>query len=140
MKLQKLLGIGLILMASLGAAISSAQTTCTGGALPPGTGEDLEVTGTCSVGAGTYQYRNVNIYNGGTLTFTDAKIDFWAQSILIEKSGSLTAGSSSTPIGTNGGLLTIHLYGQDQGTSGTGITCKTDERCGVDADTWTSNG
>ena len=49
--------------------------------LPPGNGEDLEVTGPCTVGAGAYHYGNVNIYNGGSLTFEDALIDFWATSI-----------------------------------------------------------
>ncbi|HEX8896387.1 MAG TPA: G8 domain-containing protein, partial [Terriglobales bacterium] len=111
--------------------------TCTGGPLAPGSGGDLEVTGPCTVGAGTYQYRNVNIYGGGSLIFSDAVIDFWAQSILVENHGSLIAGSGSHPIGAAGGLLTIHLYGNDQGPSGAGIACKTDVRCGVDPSIWT---
>ena len=79
----------------------------------------------------------MNIYGGGSLTFSDAVIDFWAQSILVENNGSLIAGSPAHPIGTAGGLVTIHLYGKDQGTSGAGINCKTDVRCGVDPSIWT---
>jgi hypothetical protein len=71
------------------------------------------------------------------VTFSDAVIDFWAQSILVENNGSLIAGSPAHPIGTAGGLVTIHLYGKDQGASGAGIDCKTDVRCGVDPSIWT---
>jgi len=46
----------------------------------------------------------------GTLLFTDNKIDFWAESILVENTGSLIAGSTTAPIGTADGLVTIHLY------------------------------
>ena len=49
-----------------------------------GNGMDLDVTGMCMVGKGTYHYGYVNIYNGGELIFDDAHIDFWASSILIE--------------------------------------------------------
>ncbi len=119
---------------------SPGATTCSGGALTPGNGEDLEVTGMCTVGVGTYQYHNVNIYGGGTLAFGDAKIDFWAESILVENQSSLIAGSPTRPIGSQGGLLTIHLYGKDQGTNGSGIECKTDVRCGVDPSLWNSSG
>lgn len=119
---------------------SQGPTTCSGGALPPGSGEDLEVTGMCTAGPGTYQYHNVNVYNGGSLVFMDAKIDFWAESILIENQSSLIAGSPTQPIGSQGGLLTIHLYGKDLGTNGSGIECKTDLRCGVDPSIWNSNG
>src|SRR5579875_2853894 len=77
----------------------AAIAACAGGPLGPGTGGDLEVTGPCTVAAGTYQYRNVNIYAGGSLTFSDAVIDFWAQSILVENHGSLVAGSVAHPIG-----------------------------------------
>lgn len=100
----------------------------------------MEVTGPCTVGPGTYQYHNVNIYHGGTLAFSDAKIDFWAESILVENQSSLIAGSPTQPIGSAGGLLTIHLYGMDQGTNGSGIECKTDPRCGIDPAIWSSNG
>ena len=83
------------------------------GNLLPGNGEDLEITTSCMVGAGTYNYGYVNIYNGGELIFDDAVIDFWAESILIEKDSALIAEN----IGVNG-LLTIHLYGSDEGESG----------------------
>ena len=48
-----------------------------------------------------------------------------------------------------GGMITFHLYGEDQGaypfgtnkgTGGKGIACKTDARCGVPGEIWTSNG
>ena len=86
--------------------------TCTMGAIAAGSGEDLEVTGPCTVGVGIYQYRNVNIYSGGSLTFDDAVIDFWAYGIIVENSGSLIAGTEADPIGKLGGKLTIHLYGR----------------------------
>lgn len=124
----------------LAAAPAFGQSACTGGAVPSGSGEDLEVTGSCTVGAGTYRFANVNIHSGGTLTFADAAIDFWASSILVENGSSLVAGSSGHPIGQQGGRLTIHLYGSDQGTSGAGIRCKTDAHCGVDDDVWNSAG
>lgn len=157
--LQRRNWVDLLLLAIAAASLANAQVTtdelpekeipitadddtirCTGGPLPRGNGHDLEVTGACTADAGIYQFGNVNIYGGGSLTFSDAKIDFWAQSILVEKSGQLIAGSPSSPIGANGGLLTFHLYGKDQGTTGSGVTCKTDEHCGVDLDTWESNG
>jgi hypothetical protein len=116
-----------------------ATLPCTTGAIAPGTGEDLEVTGACTVGAGTYHYRNVNIYNGGSLTFDDAVIHFWAYNILVENNGSLIAGSETTPIGTAGGKLTIHLYGEDQGNGGKGVLCKTGDMCGVDAGIWNND-
>ena len=112
----------------------------TAGAIAPGNGEDLEVTAACTVPAGTYHYRNVHIYNGGSLTFEDAVINFWAYNILIENNSSLIAGTPTTPIGAAGGKLTIHLYGDDQGNGGSGVACKTDVRCGVPEGIWTSAG
>jgi hypothetical protein len=65
---------------------ASALTTCTSGPVAsPGAGDDLLVTGSCTVGAGTYHYGNVNIIGGGTLEFKEsinAETDFWAKSIL----------------------------------------------------------
>ncbi|MGI9534672.1 MAG: hypothetical protein ACR2NW_06960, partial [Thermodesulfobacteriota bacterium] len=117
-------------------AIGQSVVTCQDAELQSGNGEDLEVTGTCMVGAGTYNYRYVNIYNGGELIFDDAVIDFWTSSILIENNSALIADS----IGNNG-LLTIHLYGADDSTSGgVPISCKTDSMCGVPANIWNSNG
>jgi len=97
-------------------------------------------------------YRNVNIYTKhgsnivGKLSFDDAVINFHAKSILVENDGSLIAGSEKMPIGTEGGKLTIYLYGEDQGvtkegTGGRGILCKSDPKtCGVPDDIWNSNG
>src|SRR5215469_1144417 len=85
---------------------------------PGSTTSDLLVTGPCKVPVGTYVYQNVNIYtapnamSGGILTFDDAKIDFYAENIIVEAGGALIAGSQQTPIGTaTGGQLTIHLWG-----------------------------
>ena len=133
----------------------AAGDPCPNGFLPPGTGGDLEITAkACSVHAGTYKYRNVNIWGGGTLTFLDEEgsdkknpgIHFWATSILVEDGGSLIAGKVKEPIGWKKGKLTIHLYGKDQGPGkdgppgpGKGITCKTGHTCGVPEDIWNSN-
>ncbi len=135
------------------ARASSAAAQCPppgGTALPPGAGEDLEVTSPYTVCAGTYHYGNVNVYGGGSLTFDDAAIDFWAASILIENQGSIIAGSPDAPIGTNGGTVTFHLYGKDQGAApfgtapgqgGQGITCKSPGGlCGVPPSIWNSTG
>src|SRR5262245_42884625 len=137
----------LILVVLARASGAAAQCPPPGGtALPPGTGEDLEVTSPYTVCAGTYHYGNVNVYGGGSLTFDDAAIDFWATSILIENQGSIIAGSPQQPIGTNGGIVTFHLYGKDQGAApfgtapgqgGQGITCKSPGgTCGVPPSIW----
>src|SRR5262249_61540642 len=137
----------LILVALARASAALAQCPPAGGtALPPGTGEDLEVTTPYTVCAGAYHYDNVNVYGGGSLTFDDAAIDFWASSILIENQGSIIAGSPQQPIGTNGGIVTFHLYGKDQGAApfgtapgqgGQGITCKSPGGfCGVPPALW----
>ena len=115
---------------------------------------ELEIyTGTCTAHAGVggataiYKFHNVNIYGGGQLVFADeGNIDFWAESILIENNGSLTAGNADEPYGAKG-TLTIHLYGKDLGTGtgkgdgGAGITCRSDSKnqCGVPDKLWTSN-
>jgi hypothetical protein len=131
-------------------ATANAQATaCPNGVLPPGSGGNLVIAGvTCQVNAGTYLYTNVNIILGGKLVFADADIDFWAESILVENTGSLIAGTASAPIGTSGGEVTIHLWGADQGTSGNGgqgIPCMTPTvpnktgPCGIPLGIWTSN-
>jgi G8 domain len=119
--------------------------SCTTGALPNGNGQDLEIyTGTCVAHAGLYRFHNVNIYGGGQLMFMDdGDTDFWAESILIENKGSLTAGKAGESYGTKG-TLTIHLYGKAQGTTGAGgrgIPCLSDKKnqCGVPDKLWTSN-
>ena len=107
-------------------------------------GKDLRVTGNCVVGGGagalgTYKYGDINIYDGGTLTFKDEIVDFWAKNIVVENNGSLLAGVAA-PIGTAGGKLTIHLYGVDQWpAAGVGVDC-IQKFCGIPDDTWVSNG
>ena len=111
---------------------------CTGAALDPGDGtKDLEITKAYCVEGGTYKYKNVNIHSNGVLHFKDGKTDFWANSILVENEGSLTAGSPDNPIGTGdpANVLTFHLYGD---TTDTGITCKTGN-CGVSQTDWASH-
>jgi G8 domain len=148
----------LLVVAVVGSMLAQAATvtcppagTMTATSLPPGDGEDLEVTGPCTVGVGTYRYGNVNIYGGGSLAFEDAGIDFWVMSILVENDGSLIAGTPEAPIGTSGGVVTIHLYGPDQGPGtgkgdgGQGILCKSPEDastgpCGIPLQIWNSNG
>ena len=111
------------------------------------TGGDIVLDHPCNVPTGTYQYGNINIINGGSLNFKDEKIDFWAKSILVENGGSLIAGTLQSPIGTSGGQITLHLYGED---TGKGIECKsppgdkcdpTDEAipCGIPKEVWCSN-
>src|SRR5260370_22574379 len=131
---------------------SCAGGTLTPMAMPPiGAVNDLEITGDCTVPAGSYYYGKVNIYQkpdtqtGGNLTFNDATINFWANSILVEKGGTLRAGITKTgvfqPIGTNGGTLTIYLWGAEakNPSSGAGIECKLGPMCGVDKTVWDSN-
>jgi Pentapeptide repeats (8 copies)/RTX calcium-binding nonapeptide repeat (4 copies)/G8 domain len=120
---------------------------CAGGTLAPGDGTtNLLIASLCNVGAGLYQYRDVNIINDGTLTFLDegAETNFWAKSILVENGGSLIAGTNTQAgaFGANGGTLTIHLYGSDNDK--TGIACKSPQQssnvpCGIDRDVWSSN-
>ncbi|MEO6964441.1 MAG: chitobiase/beta-hexosaminidase C-terminal domain-containing protein, partial [Acidobacteriaceae bacterium] len=132
-------------------AISSAAYTiasagiekvehCGGGILPEGDVDtDLEVDGaSClvdgKVNGGTYVYRNVNIWGGGSLNFADAKINFHAHSILVENGGSLVAGGSEAAVGP----ITIWLYGAaDDGIPP--ITCKSGPTCGVPEGIWNSN-
>ncbi len=114
--------------------------------LPPGDANtDLEVNGVnCIVDgsamsggvSGSYVYRNVNIWNKGTLTFNDAQIDFHAHSILVERDGTLmTAGAINGP-------LTIWLWGGPKPADTIdSITCKSDTKnqCGIPDALWTSN-
>lgn len=121
-----------------------AAETCTGPLRPKTPPENLDVTGACTVGAGTYVFKHVKIYGKadgtvkGSLAFADAPIDFWAESIIIENNGTLTAGVAPdgvtiSPVGTNpGGKITIHLYGAQQSSKehAVGVHCH-DETCGV---------
>ncbi len=97
-------------------------------ALGPGSAAtDLTVNGTCTVSAGTYTYHNINIVSGGMLQFNDATITLYAENIVVENGGSLIAGSDSAPIGTDDGLVTIHLWGKP---SDPGVTCQS-ANCGI---------
>ena len=114
-----------------------------------GSQQDLLVTGVCVVGPGTYYFKNVNIVetytedpvtkavtvHKGVLVFrepkpgdhdyqvgTTPKIEFWANSILIESGGAMLAGAgtykdpdnghdvSPESFGSYGGSLSIVLY------------------------------
>src|ERR1035437_3939231 len=120
------------------------------GSLPPGGSAttDLLVNGTCNVvGAsgkvGVYVFRNVNIVGPGSLTFADTRIDFHAESIIVENGGKLAAGTIMHPIGMNPPImgevrarLRIYLWGA---STDPGATCQTDAQCGVPSTLWTSN-
>lgn len=132
-----------------GTSHAQRPSGCATGTLqPPATpGADLVITKACTVPAGTYRFGNVNVLAGGTLEFTDAQIHFWAANILVENDGAIRAGTPDAPIGTAGGLVTIHLYGKDQtGTDpakeGQGIPCLSDTSaapCGIPEALWKSN-
>ncbi|MBS1852431.1 MAG: G8 domain-containing protein [Acidobacteria bacterium] len=101
-------------------------------------GVNCVVDGTGAAGSvpGSYVYRNVNILNGGSLTFQDAPIDFHAHSILVEMGGTLQAGTGS-PIQ---GPITIWLWGSaNDGIPS--ITCLSDSKnqCGLSDNAWNSN-
>jgi hypothetical protein len=150
----------LVAVAFCTVAFAATQIPCTSGAAPFGNQAnppDLVVTtGTCTVKTGTYYFHNVNVFDGGQLLFEDppntnkdnATTDFWAESILVQNNGTVSAGLPAAPIGSAGGRITIHLWGADQGGSangstgsgGNGITClmpdgkggyTTDPTCGV---------
>src|SRR5215831_17200230 len=123
-----------------------AEADCAGGQLQPGDGkEDLLIDAPCTASAaGVYRYGNVNIIANGVLEFKEAPkgdIHFWAKSILVEADGSLIAGTTATPIGSQNGTLTIHLYGKD--TDKAGIECKSElvsgVPCGIPVAVWNSN-
>ncbi|MFZ1886461.1 MAG: G8 domain-containing protein [Candidatus Binataceae bacterium] len=134
----------LVMMFFSGPALASV-VTCNSGTLTSGDATtDLQVTGPCEVTGGTYVFHSVNIYStnpgvtpGGTLTFDDAVTNFYAENIVIENGGSLIAGSTTTPIGTAGGAVTvtIHLWGA---ATDPGVTCVS-ANCGVPSAIWTSN-
>ncbi len=116
---------------------------------------DLHVVGPCVAdgknGGGVYKYHWVFIHQGnasnsvlsGTLTFLDAKLDLYANSILVLNGGTLQAGvpKLTGAIGVKGGLVTIHLWGAD---SEPAIDCEdadgqADDTCAIDPTIWTSN-
>ncbi|MFZ0313304.1 MAG: G8 domain-containing protein [Candidatus Korobacteraceae bacterium] len=146
-----------LLTGSLRAATRNGESKpgsimCSNGESLPAGGDgsqDVQVIGpgTCFVYTGTYMYHNINVYSGGLLQFVDnGNTDLWAESILVENSSSLIAGSAATPYGQTG-TLTIHLWGAAQpvgtgkGDGGAGITCLSDQvnQCGVPNSIWSSN-
>jgi hypothetical protein len=129
-----------------GRAMADAQTCDSSTPLQkndPTTGKtiDLVVSGMCEVKGATtgsplsYYFHSVNIVNNGTLTFDDALTNFYAENIVVEYGGSLTAGTTQAPIGTKGGLVTIHLWGPP---GDPGVTCIQDN-CGIPTPPWGSN-
>jgi hypothetical protein len=142
------------LAALLCSSVSAFAEGCpTGGELLPGgsTSTDLVINTTCRVvglsgGVGVYVFHNVNIIAGGSLEFEDTRIDFHAESIIVESGGKLVAGTVSHPIGTNpplngeiGARLRIYLWGK---AADPGAECN-QEVCGVPhaegQDLWGSN-
>ncbi len=138
---RSLLCLSVLLFATLPAGRAMAQTSAvcndTAGSNLPTTGTattNLVVTGPCEVKGGTmgapatsYTFHNVNIVSGGSLNFDDALINFYAENIVVENGGTLQAGSTTAPIGTNGGLVTIHLWGAP---GDPGVTCQS-ANCGI---------
>ena len=116
---------------------------------------DLHVVGPCVAdgvnGGGVYKYHWVFIHAGntsnailaGSLTFNDAQLDLYANSILVLNGGTLQAGRPNLTgaIGARGGQVTIHLWGaryrcrhpcQDEDGN-------EDATCAIDPAIWTSN-
>src|SRR5690242_12193195 len=96
-----------------GRAQQGTPVTCSSGFLPTGAANnppDLLVTGECHVKPDeTYYFENINVLGKGRLVFDelDKKIKstathFWAQSIVVENGGTITAGSSRQPYGIYG--------------------------------------
>ena len=85
----------------------SSAIECSGQLSPGGSvTTDLLVNGNCTVigrprSVGVYVYHNVNIIAGGTLSFEDTRIDFHAESIIVENGGTIKAGTVDHPIGRN---------------------------------------
>lgn len=121
---------------SVNAPEPPAAPACPMGILPKGNGGDIVINDVCVVEPAEYHYHNMNIIGNGKLTFMDGKTDLWAESILVEGGGTMVAGTPCNPIK---GPLTIHLWGENQGTNGTGILC-VETHCGVPDDKWGTNG
>jgi hypothetical protein len=116
---------------------------------------DLIVSGgICTAPLGkTYYFKNVNILNGGVLLFHEGPsattTHFWASSIIIENGGAMYANAIAgqndlTPFGVRGSVLTIHLYGKNDGSS---VPCKSapgtgqsPAPCGIPQQYWDNNG
>ncbi len=133
------------------------QNVRKGGGGSAGQQPDLLVSKPCTVSSGgTYQFGNVNIVAGGSLTFTEpsgngTEVDFWASNIIVEAGGSLIAGSATAPYGSRRGVLNIYLYGKNQSTGdpaqnpGQGALCQSQLTgsigpCGIPLSLWNDNG
>jgi len=143
--------------AKLAASSGKAQTTLiTCGAGGPETlpqirdaKTDLKVVGICYVNATIdtgrtsllWVFHNVSIVSGGSLIFQEREpIDFYAESILVEYKGALTAVSSNATPGY-GTRLTIHLWGAP---TDDGIECQSHPQpmkapCGIPDVLWMVN-
>ena len=134
-------------MCSSSAAFADPQP-CNGSLLPGGSATtDLLVNGPCTVdgtpgSVAVYVFHNVNIVAPGSLTFADTRIDFHAESIIVESGGKLAAGTVLHPIGMNppimgevGARLRIYLWGA---STNAGALCY-GAQCGVPSKLWTSN-
>jgi cell surface hyaluronidase len=123
------------LTASCGACPDYVPTTCADlpAAVPPIVDKCYKVTK-----AGTYTGGNVNIISkastkGAIYVVEDAgkTIDIRVNSLLVEKGGTLQAGSPCCPFGKQNGTLSIGLYGDDPSMQATtpsptpGIECQT---------------
>ena len=133
---------------------------CSGGILdngaPLGTiGPDLVINSmTCTVDGTNKPYNFHNVYilgtgsATGTLTFSNATMDFYAANILVQNGGVLQAtGIGAGDNGGGGQVLTIHLYGSPGDDN---VVCQkvvdgvpaNDPTCGVPttpSDVWDSN-
>jgi hypothetical protein len=97
---------------------------CKGGDLDfqmkPNNPPKLTVSGPCNVrGGAAYYYDDVNIIEGGTLSFIDkypkTPTEFWARSIIIENDGAMIAtGDQGRSFGWGGSVLYIYLYGENK--------------------------
>ena len=133
----------------LSSAAFADPQTCSG-QLPTGGSAttDLVVNGPCTVdgtpgAVAVYTFHNVNIIAPGWLTFADTRIDFHAESIIVENGGKLAAGTVLHPIGMNppiagevGARVRIYLWGA---STDPGALCHTDAQCGVPTALWKSN-
>jgi len=145
--------VGLLLAAIAAPAAATLKTCGTGGTETLSqirdANTDLKVVGTCYVN-GTldsgrssllWVFHNVNIISGGQLIFQEGlPIDFYAESILVEFKGALTAVSSTNTPGYKT-RLTIHLWGAptDDGIQCASTVGPTGAACGIPDPLWAAN-
>ncbi len=180
-------GLGLLVLSAAGTTAHAQgappqPTICTGGDVPSQVVDagasgavqpDLLIEGVCIVHAKTqYFYHDVNVialpdpnfpgkFLPSELLFADeaaGNTDFWADTIIVENHGTMEAGTPAKPFGKAGNVLTIHLYGADQGGTfngkqDQGTICATPQPvlhnppqpgdtppCGIPATYWGDNG